>query len=820
MKFHVFSITSLIVFLCFKIDCQAQNKNFNDSWLFYNDKIDNAQQADFDDTTWRKLNLPHDWAIEGPFDKKYNARCGGLPFHGTGWYRKHFHLSQENKGKVVRLEFEGAMYDAHVWINGKLVGNRPFGYIGFEFDISTYLNYGDKENVVAVRLEPKDLSSRWYPGAGLYRSVWLKIDEPIFVSQWGTYITSPTVTKNLAVVQNETTINNKSAKNSTITVTHKYLDPFGKKVASTTETLEIPSNSSVVSATYTQIKNPVLWDIYKPNLYKVVTTLSSEDKLLDTYNSTIGLRSISYDTKGFYLNGRKVRFNGACLHHDNGALGAAVYKRADQRKLQIMKEMGVNAIRTSHNPPSREFLEVCDELGLLVLDEAFDMWRKPKVENGYSVFYDEWSERDLKDMIRRDRNHPSIIMWSVGNEILEQSDKKNGWKEIKRLNDFCKETDPTRPTTVGMNNYQNPYNFNFAQQVDIAGMNYKPSKYGEIHEKYPQLALYGSETSSCTSSRGVYHQPITKYEKHPSKHVTSYDLIGPVWAYPPDIEFHFQEENPNVMGEFIWTGFDYLGEPTPYGGRDNSTNGYWNGDWPSHASYFGAVDMCGFPKDRFYLYQSQWTEKPMVHLLPHWNWTGLEEQEIPVYCYTNCDEVELFVNGKSFGKKTKGKDLSEILVDFLRYEPKTFKSKYRLSWMVPYTPGNIKVVGYKDGKKITEETIHTAGKPAKIDLSVDRKVIDADGNDLAYVTVKILDKNGNICPNADNLVNFSARGKGDIIAVDNGNQISLESFIEPKRKVFNGMCLAVIKSTNKTGKITLYAKSQKLKSAKIVIETK
>ncbi|WP_152285435.1 glycoside hydrolase family 2 TIM barrel-domain containing protein [Flavicella marina] len=820
MKFHIFSITSLIVFLCFKIDCQAQNKNFNDSWLFYNDKIENAQQADFDDTSWRKLYLPHDWAIEGPFDKKYNARCGGLPFHGTGWYRKHFHLSEENKGKVVRLEFEGAMYDAHVWINGKLVGNRPFGYIGFEFDISTYLNYGDKENVVAVRLEPKDLSSRWYPGAGLYRSVWLKIDEPIFVSKWGTYITSPTVTKNLAVVQNETTINNKSAKNSTITVTHKYLDPFGKKVASTTETLEIPSNSSVVSATYTQIENPVLWDIYQPNLYKVVTTLSSEDKLLDTYNSTIGLRSISYDTKGFYLNGRKVRFNGACLHHDNGALGAAVYKRADQRKLQIMKEMGVNAIRTSHNPPSREFLEVCDELGLLVLDEAFDMWRKPKVENGYSVFYDEWSERDLKDMIRRDRNHPSIIMWSVGNEILEQSDKKNGWKEIKRLNDFCKETDPTRPTTVGMNNYQNPYNFNFAQQVDIAGMNYKPSKYGEIHEKYPQLALYGSETSSCTSSRGVYHQPITKYEKHPSKHVTSYDLIGPVWAYPPDIEFHFQEENPNVMGEFIWTGFDYLGEPTPYGGRDNSTNGYWNGDWPTHASYFGAVDMCGFPKDRFYLYQSQWTEKPMVHLLPHWNWPGLEEQEIPVYCYTNCDEAELFVNGKSFGKKTKGKDLSEILVDFLRYEPKTFKSKYRLSWMVPYTPGNIKVVGYKDGKKITEETIHTAGKPAKIDLSVDRKVIDADGNDLAYVTIKILDKNGNICPNADNLVNFSIRGKGDIIAVDNGNQISLESFIEPKRKAFNGMCLAVIKSTNKTGKITLYAKSQKLKSAKIVIETK
>lgn len=820
MKKNVFSVVILIVSIFIVTSSFAQDQNFNKSWLFFNAESEGAETTAFNDSKWRKLNLPHDWAIEGPFDEKFNARCGGLPFHGTGWYRKHFTMPSEAKGKTIRIEFEGAMYDAHVWVNGTFVGNRPFGYIGFEFDISKELKYDGSDNIIAVKLTPKDLSSRWYPGAGIYRSVWLKIDEPVHVGQWGSYITTPTVTEKLAVVQNETTVQNKSNKTVKATVNHEYFDPHGKSVATNSDDIEIAANSSTVSAVYNDIKNPMRWDIDSPNLYKLVTTIVQNGKTVDTYETTIGLRSIFYSAEGFFLNNKKVRFNGVCLHHDNGALGAAVYKRADERKLQIMKDMGVNAIRTSHNPPSREFLEVCDELGLLVLDEAFDVWEEEKVPNGYNVFFKEWAERDIKDMVRRDRNHPSIIMWSTGNEIHEQHDKKNGWKVAKMLHEYCNEIDPSRPTTFGMNNYSAPYRFNFAQQADIAGANYKPSKYEEIISNYPEMPLYGSETSSCTSSRGVYHLPIEKYKHHESLHVTSYDIVGPPWAYPPDIEFHFQEKNPTVMGEFIWTGFDYLGEPTPYGGKDNSTNGYWNGDWPSHGSYFGAVDLCGFPKDRFFLYQSQWSSKPMIHLLPHWNWKGMEGQTIPVYCYTNCDEAELFVNGKSMGRKVKGKDLTEILVDFLRYEPKTFKSKYRLSWDVPYQAGNIKVIGYKDGKQILEESIHTAGKPAKVELSVDRKVIDADGNDLSYVTVKIVDKNGNMCPVADNEVNFSVRGNGTLVGVDNGNQISLEPFQANKRKAFNGMCLAIIKSTEKSGKITLYAKSKQLRSAKVTIESK
>lgn len=801
-------------------EMNAQDINFNDSWRFYNAEADGAEQPNFDDSKWRNLNLPHDWAIEGPFDEKYNARCGGLPFHGTGWYRKNFKMDASAKGKVVRMEFEGAMYDAHIWVNGNFVGNRPYGYIGFEFDISKYLKFDGSNNVVAVRLQPQDLSSRWYPGAGLYRSVWLKIDNPVHIEQWGVYITTPTVSEKLGVVQNETTIENKSNTDAKIQVKQEYFSPNGKLAASIDDELIVKANSKEVSGTWVNILNPKIWDTENPNLYKAVTTVSQNGKVIDTYNSSFGLRSISFTTEGFFLNGKKTRFNGVCLHHDNGSLGSAVYKRADERKLQIMKSMGVNAIRTSHNPPSREFLELCDELGLLVLDEAFDVWKEEKVANGYNVFFEEWAERDIKAMVKRDRNHPSVIMWSTGNEIHEQHDKKEGWKVARMLHNYCKEIDPTRPTTLGMNNFEAPYKMNFAAQSDIAGVNYKPTKYGYLHETYPQLALYGSETSSCTSSRGIYHLPIEKYKTHESLHVTSYDLVGPPWAYPPDVEFHFQEQNPHIMGEFIWTGFDYLGEPTPYGGKDNSTNGQWNGNWPSKSSYFGAVDLCGFPKDRFYLYQSQWTSTPMIHLLPHWNWKGMEGEDIPVYCYTNCDEAELFVNGKSMGRKIKGKDLTELKVNFLRYEPKTFKSKYRLSWNVPYEAGNIKVVGYKKGEQVLEKQINTAGRPAKVSLSVDRREISATGEDLAYVTVRVEDKNGNLCPNADNLVNFYVKGAGELVAVDNGNQISLESFQANHRKAFSGMCLAILKSSKTSGKITLTAKSKRLKSAVVVVETK
>lgn len=817
-EYRIIPLLCLLLGFYLPYQAQSPDQSFNKGWLFFNDKAKGAENPDFEDNNWRSVDLPHDWAIEGPFDIQHNCRTGGLPVHGTGWYRKHFTMPSSTQGKVVRIEFEGAMYNAHVWVNGKKVGHRPYGYMGFELDISDALRYGGADNVIAVRLTPEDLASRWYPGAGIYRPVWLKIDEPVHVAQWGTFISTPTVSDKKAVVQIETLITNKLETKQPITVTHTIFNPAAEEVARLEEEIELPANSEQLHGGYINLSFPQRWDLATPHLYKAITTLSQGGKPLDTYETRFGIRTIAYDVDGFYLNGRKVRFNGVCLHHDNGALGAAVYRRADERKLQIMKDMGVNAVRTSHNPPSRTFLELCDEMGILVQDEAFDVWSIAKVPNGYNKFFEAWGERDLKDMIRRDRNHPSIVMWSIGNEILEQREKKHGWEVAKRLYDYAKEVDKTRPVSAGFNYYPAPYDHNMVQQVDIVGMNYKPTKYIEVRENYPQIPLYGSETSSCTSSRGIYHLPIEKYKTHPSKQVTSYDLIGPPWAYPPDIEFHFLDQNPHSMGEFIWTGFDYLGEPTPYGGKDNSTDGYWNADWPSRSSYFGAVDLCGFPKDRFYLYQSQWTSEPMIHLLPHWNWQGMEGNTIPVYCYTNCDEAELFVNGKSMGKKVKGKDKTDILIDFLRYEPKTFASPYRLSWDVPYEAGRIKVVGYKAGKAILEKEIRTAGKPAQISLSVDRNRIKTGGQDLAYVTVRIEDEDGNLCPQADNLVEFEVEGAGKLLAVDNGNAATTESFQASYRKAFSGMCLAILNASATAGTIELTAKSKGLKEASLSVE--
>lgn len=818
-------IVKIFLFLVLSSTLKAQyspEENFDKDWLFYNDVAEGAEQNEFEDSQWRKLDLPHDWAIEGPFDRKYDCRMGGLPVHGTGWYRKHFIMPQSAEGKVVRIEFEGAMYNTHVWVNGQKVGNRPYGYIGFEFDISSFLKYDGSDNVIAVRLTPEDFSSRWYPGAGIYRSVWLKVDEPVYIDLWGSYLTTPTVTAAKGVVQHETTIVNTSNKSKTIKISHEYFNSNGKSMASNSEEIVVEANSKGWSGIFTIIKNPDQWNIETPNLYSATTTLSIQNKVIDTYKNTFGFRTIKYDANGFYINDRKVKFQGVNLHHDNGALGAAVYKRADERKLEIMKAMGVNAIRCSHNPPSREFLEVCDELGLLVIDEAFDVWEIEKVKNGYNKFFKDWWERDLSDMIRRDRSHPSVIMWSIGNEIKEQWRKGIGWKMAKKLNAKCKTLDTSRPTTAGFNSYANAYDWNMAQQVDIAGSNYKAVKYTELRQNYPDIPLYGSETSGVASSRGVYHFPVEKYKKHQSLQVTSYDIVGPPWVYPPDVEFHFQKENPHILGEFIWTGFDYLGETSPYGGLDNiDNNGHWNSDWPSRSSYFGAVDLAGFPKDRFYSYQSQWTDAPMIHLMPHWNWEGMEGTTIPVYCYTNCDEAELFVNGKSMGRKVKGKDKTTLIVDFLRYEPKTFDSPYTLSWDAAYQPGSIKVVGYKAGKVVVEKEINTAGKPAKIKLTVDRNVIDADGRDLAYVTVRIEDKNGNFCPLADNLIHFEVSGAGKIVGVDNGNSISLESFQDSKRKAFNGLALAILNSNqNETGTIKLVAKSKGLKGDTITIVTK
>lgn len=796
----------------------SQKLNFNQGWQFLKGEAKGAENPNYDDSKWRTLNLPHDWAIEGPFSNDYNARCGGLPFHGTGWYRKVFKLDTADKGKIFRIEFEAAMKSSDVWINGHHLGFRWSGYISFEYELTQHLKFDGTDNVIAVRLKPEDLSSRWYPGAGLYRNVWLKKDNPIHVGKWGTFVTTPTVTKAKAVVQNETRVYNKSGKDATVKIVQEYYAPNGEKAATSEEEKIIKANANYVSGTWANIKSPKLWDIGEPNLYNVITNIFVDGNKVDEYKTRFGIRKIKYTTEGFFLNDKKVRLKGVCLHHDNGALGGAVYKRADERKLQIMRDMGVNAVRTSHNPPSIEFLEVCDEMGMLVLDEAMDGWATFKTKNGYHNVFEENIEKDITDFMLRDRNHPSVIMWSIGNEIGEQKDAKFGWKTAKRLHDLAKTIDKTRPTTVGLNNYPRPFDSNFAQQLDVIGLNYKPTYYEEVRKNYPDLIIYGSETESTCSSRGVYHFPVEKYKKHSSNELTGYDIIGPPWAYPPDIEFHFQEKNPYVLGEFVWTGFDYLGEPTPFGGKDNSTNGYWNGDWPVHSSFFGIVDMCGFPKDRYYLYQSQWTNEPMIHLYPHWNWQGMEGKNIPVTCYTNCEEAELFLNGKSLGKKIKGVDKTTIPLDFSTYDKKSFDSKYRLTWNVPYTKGTLKVVGYKKGKVASIKEIATANKPSKIELSVDRSSINATGRDLSYITVKVLDKNGNLCPNADNLIQFDVKGAGQIVGVDNGNQQSLEPFQAKQRKAYNGMCLAIVRGDKKQGTITVKATSKGLKSKSMTIK--
>ncbi|BAX78488.1 beta-galactosidase GalB [Labilibaculum antarcticum] len=818
------SFSLLIAFLFLSTSCKTttslNDEDFNNDWLFLKGNVSDAKQFGFNDSEWRKVDLPHDWAIEGPFSIENNARTGGLPVHGTGWYRKHFQISKENSDKIISVEFDGAMNNAHVWVNGHFAGNRPYGYIGFEFDITPFIKFGE-QNVIAVRLSPKDLSARWYPGAGIYRNVRIKTNYKLHIPQWGTKITTQNVSKSHAKINFTTSVCNKFKTQQSAELETSIVNSDGEIVSTITSEIILQANTTGYVDQLIDIENPKIWDIKHPNLYKSLSKISIQGKIIDSYESEFGVRTIKFTTEnGFQLNGKTVKLQGVCMHHDLGPLGAAVNYRATERQMQIMKSMGVNALRTSHNPPSPELLQICDKLGIVVIVEAFDEWKLGKVINGYNKYFDEWHEKDLRDMIKRDRNHPSVIMWSIGNEILEQS-RKDGWKIAKELTEICHEEDSTRPTTAGFNYYPAPFTNQLAKYVDIVGMNYWPLNYQEILDANPNMIVYGSETSSQTSSRGVYHFPIEANEQHQTNQVSSYDgTVGPPWAYAPDVEFEQQEKVTRSLGEFMWTGFDYLGEPTPYGGKDNSTNGYWNTDWPSRSSYFAPVDLCGFPKDRYYLYQSQWTTKPMVHVLPHWNWEGKEGDTIPVYSYTNCDEVELFVNGKSFGKKIKGVDLTPIPAEFHFFPKGMYQSKYRLSWDVPYQAGTLKVVAYKNGKIEAEKTIHTAGKAYQIKLIPDRKTISADGKDLSFITVRVEDKDGNLCPKANDLVKFSIEGKGEIVAVGNGDATSTKAYQAKKRNAFNGLCLLIVKSTTIAGEITINAESDQLITNEISISTK
>ncbi|ANQ52467.1 DUF4982 domain-containing protein [Flammeovirga sp. MY04] len=814
----VFLITGYLVDN--KKDNSIRNRqSFNEDWLFQKGDYKKASQIQFDDASWRKLNLPHDWAIEGPFDPKHDARTGGLPISGVAWYRKSFVPQEEWKGYVVTLEFDGVMNNSEVFINGKKVGERPFGYIGFEVDLTEYLIYG-KDNQIAVKVAPEELSARWYPGAGIYRNVWLEVKSNVHVTHWGTFVTTPKVTEKEAIVSIQTTINAAKEVQGIHSLKTVILDPNGKEITKAVKQIVFDNQTDIITQKF-EINNPQLWDLEHPNQYQAVSYIDDGDQIIDTYKTKFGIRNIEFTQEGFYLNGKKTSFKGVCMHHDLGPLGAAVNYRATQRQLELLKTMGVNAIRTAHNPPSPEQLALCDEMGILVQVEAFDEWQKGKVANGYHKFWKKWHEKDLRDMIKRDRNHPSVVMWSIGNEVKEQR-KKNARKITKHLVDICHDEDPTRLVTAGLSAYPQPIDNGMADELDLVGLNYKPTLYDTVVKNHPDFIVYGSETSSVVSSRGEYHFPLENYEKHPSKQITSYDIISPPWAYPQDFETYAQDNMKYTLGEFVWTGFDYLGEPTPFNGKDHLTHGKWGGDWPSRSSYFGIFDLSGFPKDRFYYYQSQWTETPMVHILPHWNWEGMEGQEVPVYCYTNADEAELFLNGKSLGKKVMGVDKTTIPADFWYWKKPetTWDSPYRLNWNVNYEPGELKVIAYKQGKKVAEKVIITSGKPSKMTLTPDRETIQADGYDLSFITVKVEDDKGNFTPKADNLITFDIEGPATIAAVGNGNAATVEPFQANYRKAFNGLCLLVVKSKKgASGKVKITAKSEGLQSETVWVNT-
>ncbi|NIO85108.1 MAG: DUF4982 domain-containing protein [Candidatus Aminicenantes bacterium] len=798
---RIISASILLLLFTFFLGCNNPYENqvrvrekFNTSWKFVNEDVKNAQTVNFDDSDWRDLDLPHDWAIEGPFSKEVYFQGGFLPYPGVGWYRKSFQISAE--GKRALLEFDGVMMHPKVWVNGDYVGEWAFGYTSFAFDITQYLK-PNQENVIAVRVENMDYSSRWYPGSGIYRNVWLTLTDPVHVAHWGTYVTTPKVADDHATVKVETWIENQNETTKDIVLETTIIDQKDCIVSQDSQPGQIDGNGKMKFEQELEIQNPRRWDVDDPHRYKVVTKIKKDDMVIDDYETPLGIRTFRFDAdKGFFLNGRSLKIKGVNLHHDLGLLGSAVSVRAIERQLEIMKAMGVNAIRTAHNPPAPEQLDLCDRMGILVMDESFDEWRKAKhnVRNSYSVLFDEWAEKDMRALIKRDRNHPSVILWSTGNEVPELG-TEDGKRSAKLLTDTCHEMDPTRPVSSGIH-LSIPLDGELVDVFDVAGFNYWHNKLEDIHKTYPDKPLLVTEASAVLSTRGEYHFPVKRiYRKyhHESLQISSYDLINTGFGALPDVEFKLQDDFEWLAGQFVWSGFDYHGEPDPY---ENM--------WPAHSSYFGIVDMCGFPKDRYYLYQSVWTEEPMIHVLPHWNWEGREGEITPVYCYTNCASAELFVNEKSLGKKVKK------------------AGEYRLKWNdVIYQPGSIKVVGYNDrGNTICEKEIKTAGEPYQIELIPDRKTIRADGEDLAFVTVRITDQEGNICPQADHLVTFQIEGEGTIAAVGNGNPISHESYQANQRKAFHGLCLVVVKSTRQAGKVRLIATSPDLREDSMIVKSK
>jgi beta-galactosidase len=778
-------------------------------------------QSRFDDAAWQAVNLPHDWAITGTFDAPgVEGGLGRLPINGVGWYRKTMSLDAAliESGKSVFLDIDGAMSYSAVWLNGQLVGGWPFGYASFRLDLTPHAKSGD--NNLAIRLDNKLDSSRWYPGAGIYRNVWLVTVDPVHVGHFGTYITTPVMSAQEATVSMVVEVENKGNGSHVAEVTTEiYEMDASTKKATGNSVVTFPCASATVAGNSKSsingsvvISNPKLWGpppSQTPNEYVAVTTISVDGSTVDAYETPFGIRSVAYDaTTGVHINGQPVRVQGSCNHHDLGSIGAAFNTRAAERQIEMLQEMGNNALRTSHNPPAPEYLDLADHMGLMVMDEIFDTWNFAKVDNDFHRIFPEWHEPDLRAFIRRDRNHPSIISWSIGNELPEQSNS-TGTATAKILQDIAHEEDSTRLVTVGMNNAN--ASSGLANVIDIIGLNYQGegrgnswrSSFPSFRTAFPEKMIWTTESASTLSSRGTYLFPVTPGNSSViggspgdgaddiTGYVSAYDLYAPSWAGSPDKVFAAQDQHPYVAGEFVWTGWDYIGEPTPY---DNS----------SRSSYFGIIDLAGFKKDRYYLYQSRWRpDLPMAHILPHWSF-GEDRvgQVTPVHVFTSGDEAELFVNDVSVGRQKKDD-----------YE-------YRIRWDdVVYQPGSVRVVAYKDGAEWATASHITVGSATALNMTADRTTITGDGYDLSFITVAVVDANGNTVPMASNAITFEVTsGPGEIVSTDNGDPTDPTPFPSTTRKAFSGLALAIVRSeAGKTGEIVVEAKAEGLGGGKVVL---
>jgi len=795
----------VLAFLLLNVCSSAQVRSvvdFNNGWKFFlgNDSL--ARNTNYNDTKWRNLNLPHDWSIESNFSSSFPAtnQGGALP-GGIGWYRKTFSVPVSSANKITRIEFDGVYKNSEVWINGHYLGKRPYGYINFSYDLTPHLQYG-KQNVIAVKVDNSlQPDSRWYSGSGIYRDVKLVATNCLAIEESGVFITTPVITQNKATVTVQYNIANTGKQNEIVNLYTDVYDAVGKKIATSKNIVSrIIPVGGYTYADQLQINVPILWSTAKPYLYKAVTRIQRNGQLIDEVETTFGIRSFRFDAvNGFFLNNQPLKIQGVCMHHDLGALGAAYNHAAAKRQLKILKEMGVNAIRFSHNPPAAAILDLCDEMGFLVQVEAFDMWKKKKNKFDYNLYFDEWHARDIQAMVLRDRNHPSVFMWSIGNEIREQFDS-TGTTIAKRLVELVKAIDTTRPVTCALTENFPEKNFIWKSSVlDVLGFNYKLYDYADLPKRFPGQSFVATETASALATRGSYNMPSDSNRLWPpdgktptvkgnaDMSVSAYDHVYAYWGSSHEAALLAMNKYKFMSGMFVWSGFDFLGEPVPYA-------------WPARSSYYGIIDLAGFPKDVYYLYQSEWTTKPVLHIFPHWNWNKGDTVDVWAY-YNNADEVELFLNGQSLGTKSKTTDVLHVM------------------WRVPYQSGVLKAIAKKNGKIILTKEIKTAGTPAKILLTASQSKLKANGKDLSFITASLVDQNGQLVPNCDHLMEFSVTGAGFLAGTDNGFPADTTSLKSNQRKTWKGMASAIVQTNKKKGNITVLVKVAGLKDAIITLKT-